>query len=282
MIDVILPVLTVLSLLIASYSDIKSREIPDWLSYGLLFSALGIRLIFSTSSGWNIFWSGLLGFFALFFVGYVFYLVSQWGGGDAKLLMGMGAVVGIAIPWSASSLAILWYFLLVLFVGSIYGVVWIAVLALKSRKEVFPKLQDALREYHLFHLNMVFLTLLLVVLTFFNTLFWPLIIFPLLAFYTFILISVVEKHEFFRQVHPAKLTEGDWLAEDVGVNGRLVMEKRTLSKEDISQLRRLAAGNKLQKVLVKDGIPFAPSFLLAYILLLVMDVWSVSIREYLF
>ena len=45
--DVILIVVSLIVLITASYSDLKTREVPDLLNYGLIFAALGIRAIFS-------------------------------------------------------------------------------------------------------------------------------------------------------------------------------------------------------------------------------------------
>jgi Flp pilus assembly protein protease CpaA len=268
MIEVVLSIVALVALIIASYTDITTREVPDWLSYGLLFSALGIRFIFASQLGFNIFWSGLLGFFALFFVGYLFYLVSQWGGGDAKLLMGMGAIIGVSLPFRVESLGILWYFIALLFLGAIYGLAWMVFVAIKGKKRVFPSIKETLIEYKYLHLNIIFITLLFVVITLFNKLFWPLILFPPLVFYSFVLISVVEKTEFHRRVHPINLTQGDWLVEDVKINSKTVLEKKTLDKEDIIRLRSLATNKQIIDVLIKDGIPFIPSFLFAYIVVL--------------
>ncbi|MEK6938658.1 MAG: prepilin peptidase, partial [Nanoarchaeota archaeon] len=83
-------VVTLFALIIASYCDLKWREVPDWISYGLIFAALGIRAIFSLSSGWEIFISGALGFGVFLGLSCLLYYSYQWGGGDSKLLMGMG------------------------------------------------------------------------------------------------------------------------------------------------------------------------------------------------
>ena len=45
--ELLLLILTVLVLLIASYSDLKTKEVPDWLSYGFVFAAVGVRAIYS-------------------------------------------------------------------------------------------------------------------------------------------------------------------------------------------------------------------------------------------
>ena len=45
------------------------------------------------------------------------------------------------------------------------------------------------------------------------------------------------------------------------------MEEKTLEKEDVWKLRFLEREKKIVKVLIKEGVPFVPSFLFAYLLL---------------
>ena len=280
MLEIMLTIIALTGLLIASYTDLKSREVPDWLSYGILSSALGIRLIFSLNGNWNILFSGLFGFGVLFAVGYLFYIVSQWGGGDAKLLMGMGAVIGISLPFSALSLNVLWYFLALLLVGSIYGLAWMFFLMIKSWKEMSKPILTTLKKHHLLHIALSVITIFLFILTFFNKLFWPLVLFPLPLFYLFITINLVEEMNFYRRISPLKLTEGDWLAEEVKANGKVLMEKKTVEKEDILKLRKWIGEKNIKKVLIKDGIPFSPSFLLAYFLFLFGEkIWSIVLNK---
>src|SRR3989344_1116475 len=115
--------LALVALIAASYSDIKTREVPDWISYGLIASALGLRLIFSLASfEWIILLEGLAGFLLFVAFGYLMYYTGQWGGGDSKLIMGLGAVIGLNI-----TLAV--FFINVLVAGGVYGVAWMITLA---------------------------------------------------------------------------------------------------------------------------------------------------------
>ena len=63
-----------------------------------------------------------------------------------------------------------------------------------------------------------------------------------------------------------KLTEGDWIAKDVVVKGKKICGPKDLgiSRKQISRLSKL----NIKKVLVKYGMPFVPSFLLAFIITL--------------
>ena len=45
------------------------------------------------------------------------------------------------------------------------------------------------------------------------------------------------------------------------------MEAKTLEKEDVWKLRFMEREKKIKQVLIKEGVPFVPSFLFAYLLL---------------
>tara|TARA_Y100000310_G_C20561758_1_gene753418 strand:- start:21 stop:866 length:846 start_codon:yes stop_codon:yes gene_type:complete len=259
--------ITLITLLIASYSDLKTREVPDWLNYGLIFMALGIRLIFSVNSGWYILLSGVLGFAVCFLIAHLFYYTNQWGGGDAKLLMGMGAMIGITYPFNVESFNILFFFIALLFLGAIYGLIWMFALALQ-KKWFWLDFKNAVNEYKKFHYGLIIFTVLLIIPVFLSPFLLSLIVFPLGVFYLFIFINTVEKSCFIKKISVNKLTPGDWLAEDVKLNHKIVLKKKTLEEKDLKKLKQLHSNGKLNKVLVKEGIPFIPSFLFAYLFLI--------------
>ena len=267
MLDIILISITFIVLLVASYTDIRTREVPDWLNYSLIFAAFGIRIIFSFELGWEIILNGVLGFIVCLALAFLFYYTGQWGGGDSKLLMGMGAVIGITYPLNASSWNLLFFFIALLFLGAIYGLLFMVAIAIKKRKTFGKEFVKSLQRKKKLHLLMAVLTLIFIILTFFETFFWPLIFFPLGFFYLFIFVNVVEKTCFLKKLSPEKLTEGDWLIEDVKVGRKVVMEAKTLEKEDVWKLRFLEREGKFKQVLIKEGVPFVPSFLFAYLLL---------------
>ncbi len=272
MIDFMLITIGFTALIIASYSDLKHREVPDWLSYGLIFAALGIRGIFSITSGWEILLSGILGFGMCLGLAYLFYYSNQWGGGDTKLLMGMGAIIGITYPLGISSWNLLWYLLAVLFLGAVYGMCWVIGLAITKRELFFPKFREMLYRYKSVHTVLGFITLGLFVL--FLVLaqkgfpfLWPIIPFPLASFYLFLFVTSVENGCFIRKIGVERLTEGDWLAEDVIVNAKVAVGKKTLEKKELEHLKKLHSEGRVSKVLIREGVPFVPSFLFGYLVL---------------
>lgn len=68
---------------IGSITDLKKREIPDWLTYSLML--LGIALNIAAQQYWGI----VLGA-AVFVLGLIANRFLRYGGGDAKLLAGIG------------------------------------------------------------------------------------------------------------------------------------------------------------------------------------------------
>jgi prepilin signal peptidase PulO-like enzyme (type II secretory pathway) len=71
-----------------------------------------------------------------------------------------------------------------------------------------------------------------------------------------------------KKVSPKDLVEGDWLVEDVVVNGKKIVKKGGIgvTKKDVALLQDLHKKGIVDKVTVKDGIPFVPTFLIAFII----------------
>ena len=264
MLEIILPVITVAALLIASYSDLRTREVPDLVSYGLIFAALSLRLIYSLiERDWNYLFSGIFGLGAFFTLAFVLYKAHQWGGGDSKLLMGVGAVLGITLPFDRSSWNLLLFILSLLFLGAVYGLFWMAYFAIKKRKEFIPSFLAALKQHQLLQIITLAVSLIIFVfsLNYFIPL-WYLSIFLIGAFYLFLFVISVESSCLFNEVHVQRLTPGDWLANK---KDKRAVKMKTLLKEDIWSLRSLHAKGKAHYVTIREGIPFIPSFLFAYL-----------------
>jgi len=124
--DIILITISLIALIFASITDIKIKEVPDWLSYGLISSGLFIRLISSiVLNQYSYFLFGLAGLAVMFVIGEILYHTKMWGGGDAKLLMGLGVTLATTPFYLESSSVpfLLILFMLILFSGVIYGII---------------------------------------------------------------------------------------------------------------------------------------------------------------
>ncbi|MBI2572654.1 prepilin peptidase [Candidatus Woesearchaeota archaeon] len=282
-IDLLFIPLSVFALAIASYCDVRTREVPDWISYAFLLGVAGIRVLFSFEQGWSVLISGAFGFAVFCLLSLGLYYSRQWGGADAKLLMGMGVVIGLTYPWSIASWDILLYFVLVMVLGAIYGALWMFGLAIKRWKNVKPALFALFESQRVLIVLVLIATVLLMVGSVFVSLLWILVPIPLFLTFFLLFVSVVEKTCFQKSISPLHATEGDWLAFEIKVGTKVVMEPKELQREDLLELQELEKTKKIKHIIIKEGVPFVPSFLIAYVVfLLVKDVSFEALLTFLF
>ena len=276
--DVLL-VLAGVFLFFASWSDLKSREVPDWLSFSLIILGLGGSLSYALLLGeWSRFLYSVLGFLAGVVFGLVMFYTGQWGGGDAKLVMGLGAVFGLS--WHHFPLLVV-FLMLTMVVGAVYGVLFGFFLAIrnwvvfkKSLKE-FVALPKVMAVRKLVVMASLFLVVFGLWLPFpFRFLVWTLVILGLIGYYLVLMMKVLEKTCMVKQYPVFKLTEGDWIFKEVIIRGKRVWGPKDLgiTLEQIATLKKL----KAKQVWVKEGVPFVPSFFIAYILTLWKSEWFLS------
>ncbi|MCP5112155.1 MAG: hypothetical protein GY953_15100 [bacterium] len=75
----------------AIVEDLRSRQIPNWLTATALVGGVASQMF---NSGWRGLGTAALGAAAGFGVFLVFYLLGGMGGGDVKLMAGFGALLG--------------------------------------------------------------------------------------------------------------------------------------------------------------------------------------------
>ena len=275
MLYIFLSTIAVLVLIFSSITDIKKREVPDWISYFFIISAVSLRVIYAIiSKNQMIFWYGIFGFGIAFLLGYLMYFTKQWGGGDAKLLMGLGAAFA-TFPEYGPFIFLLILIINILFFGAIYGMIYAAFLAVKNWKPfkkdflemAFSKKSRKMRIFYMVS-SLFLLSLLLFVEIFIYRLFFVVFAF-FLFIYPYFLIAVrsIEKTCMLKQVKPSKLTEGDWIAKDIFVKGKYVYGPSDLgiTTKNIKYLIR----NNIRNVVVKEGMPFVPPFLIGLLFTLI-------------
>ena len=66
------------------------------------------------------------------------------------------------------------------------------------------------------------------------------------------------------------LTPGDWIVNDIRIGGKKIYSTKDLgvSEEQIKKLKFLKQRGKIKQILVKEGVPFVPSFLMAFVVTL--------------
>ena len=256
----LIEIIALVVLLIATFTDFRTREVPDTLSYIFIGAAAVVRLYYSiTQQSWHPLLEGMLGFGAFFGFGWLLYKFNMWGGADTKILGGMGAMFGL---WIGNSF-MLDFMINLLFAGAGYGIIFSIFIAF-NKKVKFQRIRHA-KEIALASL------ILLIPGFFFNdfflkTMYLVLVLVSFASVYLVNFLTAVQ-NSMKRYVSPLKLTEGDWVVNDIRVQGRLICRKKDngLSLKQIAQLNKLHRQGKINRVLIKEGIPFIPSFLIAYL-----------------
>ena len=247
--------------LFASIQDLRKREVANWLNFSLIIFSLAYRAFYSLSiQDKNFFLFGLSGFAIFFVMANILYYTRAFAGGDAKLLMGFGTILPYQSYSDLVSLSLLFIFLL-FFIGAIYSLVYSVFIATKNKKQ-FKKefLKRFKKTRKLQMLSTIIFLLLLIAKPFypFSIVFPIFFLIPIVYIYTKALDKCMIK-----LYPPSKLTEGDWLENSVKVHSHLIKKSvHGLSLEEIKLLRKY---NK--SVLIKEGIPFVPAFLIALIIM---------------
>jgi len=265
MIDFLI-ILALVWILVASIWDIKKREVPNWLNFSLIAFALSYRAFFAVYSYdlW-FFASGVIGLGIFIALGYGFYYARVFAGGDAKLLMALGAVLPASGMAESLGIFIVFIFLL-LFSGSVYGSLWSFALAMRNVKKFSQEFSRQIKKRKLLIIVSIVFALLFLFFPIYTgdlilaALPFIVLLFPVLYIYA----KSVEETCMIVSIETGKLTEGDWLYEEVRVGNRKIKPYwEGLSLEEIKLLKRTK-----RKVRIKQGIPFVPAFLFAFILLL--------------
>jgi Flp pilus assembly protein protease CpaA len=283
----ILSIISIIALLYGSYTDIKTREIPDTLSLGLIYLGVAISICASI-----LFWSfkpmlsSLAGLAAGTIFGLAFYYTGQWGGGDAKMLMGLGSMIGLDFFALSSGFPEFGIFVINLLVfGAIYGVLWLLGLAIKDWKKFRPEFRKTRRRANIIKMRLFFLGLI-ILFAFVSLIIKPdfmliamiyvLLFFIVLSMYIFLIIRTVEKTSLLKKIETKNLTEGDWVLDKVKLKDadKYIYTKTGITEKGIRMLRK----STIKSVLVKEGIPFVPSFLIAYIFTIILGNWMLVIR----
>ncbi|MEK6894604.1 MAG: A24 family peptidase [Nanoarchaeota archaeon] len=262
-----------IAILFAVIQDLRTREIANWLTFSLIAFVLAYRAIYSIySNNFMFFVYGLFGIFLFVGLGYLFYYARVFAGGDAKLLFGLGGI----FPYS-SLFDYAYYgvgFILLLFTsGVIYTLFYSFFLVRQNYNDFKKSFVNQIKRLKYFFI----VSIILAILVFFTRDVYDSVIiinifavFVLLSPFLFAYVRAVEKSCMIQLISPDKLTEGDWLERDVYVNGKVI--KKNFAGLNFNQILILRKRGK--KVMIKTGVPFAPAFLIAFFVLLIILRYS--------
>jgi len=268
-------VLAIIWLVTASISDLKKYEVPNWLSFSLIVFVLAFRAFYSVANNDLMFFVyGLLGFLVFFVLAYVFYYSRLFAGGDAKLLMGLGAVLPFSNSISSNLLISGIFIFLFLVVGSVYGLLYSGVLVFMNKNKFVNEFKKQFKLRKIFVLIGLIFSLASFVFVFYFKdvilVLLPLVIilFPVLFIYG----KSVEEACMIKEIPGKKVTIGDWLYEEIKVGKKRIKPNwEGLDEKEVKLLSRV------KKVKIKYGIPFVPSFLFAFILLILLKDYFLNL-----
>ena len=84
----------VLAVLVATFTDLRSRRIPNWLTVSTLALGFALNALIAYPSPVEGVWLSAKGFALAFALNLVMYMLHMTGAGDVKLLAAVGAMVG--------------------------------------------------------------------------------------------------------------------------------------------------------------------------------------------
>jgi hypothetical protein len=158
-----------------------------------------------------------------------------------------------------------------LFSGSIYGLLWSFYLAFSNRKPFLSKFKvEFYKNKKLFYFVLVF-GLVIGVLSFILNqilfLFFGILILLFSPLYAF--AKAVEEACLVKKTKTKELTEGDWLYKDLVIGKTKINANwEGLTKKEIDLLKK-----KTKFVLIRQGIPFVPVFLISFIVFVYVIIY---------
>lgn len=254
---------------LAAYFDLKTTEIPDIIPHTMIAIALVLYCFESilTSNYWPIV-NSLISGLALLGFGFLMYFFGQWGGGDAKILGAIGFLIP-KLPEKIVKLVYpfpLTYLINVFIVGAAYMLIYAFVLAIFNKKIILKFLKDMKASSKTLALGSIYLFALFLAISFYFSVYAK-----LFDFNSFLLTSVlalaitlfifslwkfakaVEEVAFKKKIPVSKLKVGDVLLESRLWEG--------ITKKELKKIKK--SGKKY--VVVKEGVRFAPAFVIALI-----------------
>jgi Flp pilus assembly protein protease CpaA len=240
-------IIAFIGLCAATINDIKKREVADWISYALFAALMALIIIYSIIHLDAYFIIKAACYSVIIYgAGNLLYYAKLIGGGDVKLLTGIAPIFVFFNIFN--------FLIFIMLASGIYGIIYSIVLAAINWKGMKKRLK-----YNF--IPILFLAFIIAGF-FLRSIILVLISIVLLAPWLIIFVSAVEKAALIKFYPANKLTEGDWLLKDVKIRGKWIRATADgLMKKDIALIKKARA-----KVWIKEGIPYIPVLLIAFIL----------------
>lgn len=256
--------MAVIWIVFAAIEDLRTNEIANWLNISLVVFAMGFRFFYSLFElgSFSFFYQGLIGLGIFVLLGNLFYYGRMFAGGDAKLMMALGAILPISNNLFVNLQVFFMFITIFLFVGAIYGIIVSVVFGFLNFKRLRKEFNMQLKKKKRFTIISILVSLIFLTLGFWVIEFFYLGLFTFIFPYFYLYIKSIDESCMVKNISSKKLTVGDWLYKNVKIGKKTV--KATWDGLTESEIKLL---QKKKKVLVRYGVQFAPAFLISFILM---------------
>ncbi len=262
-------------IIFAIVQDIKTREIANWLNFSLAIFAMGFRFFYSSinNDSFLFFYEGLLGLGLFFLIGNLFYYGKIFAGGDAKLMISLGAVLPLSIGIVENLKNFLSFIVIFLVLGAIYVLFTSVILCIKNFKDFKKEFLFQFKRNKKFFFLVLGFAFFFIALSFIEFLFFVVGLLMLFSFFLFLFSVSIDETCMVLELLPSKLREGDWLYENIKIKNQTLKKNWDgLSKKEIDKLIRQG-----KKVKIRQGIPFSPAFLIGFIGFIVTKIFNINL-----
>jgi len=272
----------------ALWTDLKNRWVPDWINYSLIAIGLFGHLILSIKL-WSIapILYSLCTFGVIYLIGLPCIYFGLFGGGDIKLMAGLGAILATTASFGTSIAP--WHFIVtlalnIMLAGAVVGVLFISWIVIKHRKKLYFKLKQEITDKKLIVAAVTSSILIPIAASIYNSIFTFTLGLWILFYLAFILLitsKIIENETLTKTIRPAQLIEGDWLINSVKIENKIIYEPKKMGIEqaDIEKLIALEKQGKLSTIEVKDGAPYVLAIFIGLIVSLFFgDLMMLIIR----
>ncbi len=274
--DLLFVSIAIFGTLVGSITDLKERIVPNWISYlMIIFGLTGHLLLSILSRGFWPLLNSLIGAGVFFGIASIMFYTGAWGGGDTKLLIGLGALLPVyplaLQSWLNPRLAI-WPFMFtmwinVLIFGAIMGIGYGIYVLAKNWRRFSREIKQIIHNYKWYIHLITAMAAIPIALFFLKLEIYVLVgliwIVCSVFFYTFIFTKSVENISMYKLISPQQLTEGDWIVEKVISNNK-VLYRPERTGVTLNNIRKLI-NSGIRFVKIKEGLPMIPAFLVGLI-----------------
>ena len=186
-------------------------------------------------------------------------------------MVSLGAILPFSGIFSVNLNIFLCFLLIFLFAAAIYSIISIIYFSLRNFKDFRKEFSVQLRKNKKLLYPILFLGIIVMILGFFENLFF---IFGILIFilpYFYVYVKAVDECCMIKEIKTSQLREGDWLYKDIKIGKKIIKAKwEGLKKEEIKKLKK-----KYKRIKIRQGIPFSPTFLISFLILIYF--WKIGL-----